>query len=119
MWCVKGELGCARPRPWCCALQPTRPAPPTAPLPTRPSPTTADDPHTKANLLLQAHLGRVPLPISDYVTDTKAVLDNSLRVLQVRYRPAPRCPVLGHTDRMHVCGGTCGWGHSSRAACTA
>eukprot|EP00887_Chlorella_sp_A99_P000213 scaffold13.g213.t1 len=27
---------------------------------------TADDPHTKANLLLQAHMGRLPLPISDY-----------------------------------------------------
>ncbi|KAL4422681.1 hypothetical protein ABPG75_008878 [Micractinium tetrahymenae] len=43
---------------------------------------TADDPHTKANLLLQAHLGRLALPISDYVTDTKGVLDNSLRILQ-------------------------------------
>ncbi|PRW32956.1 activating signal cointegrator 1 complex subunit 3 isoform B [Chlorella sorokiniana] len=43
---------------------------------------TADDPHTKANLLLQAHLGRLPLPISDYVTDTKGALDNSLRILQ-------------------------------------
>jgi Sec63 Brl domain len=42
----------------------------------------ADDPHCKASLLLQAHLGGVALPISDYVTDTKTVLDNSLRVLQ-------------------------------------
>lgn len=41
-----------------------------------------DDPHTKANLLLQAHFSRLPLPISDYVTDTKTVLDNSLRLLQ-------------------------------------
>lgn len=47
---------------------------------------TADDPHTKAQLLLQAHLSRSPLPISDYVTDTKGVLDNSLRILQVRGR---------------------------------
>jgi hypothetical protein len=45
---------------------------------------SADDPHTKTNLLLQAHLGRLPLPISDYITDTKGVLDNTLRVLQVR-----------------------------------
>ena len=44
----------------------------------------ADDPHAKANLLLQAHLSRLPLPISDYITDTKTVLDNSLRILQVR-----------------------------------
>ncbi|KAL4525728.1 hypothetical protein Ndes2526B_g09336 [Nannochloris sp. 'desiccata'] len=43
---------------------------------------TVDDPHTKASLLLQAHLSRLPLPISDYITDTKSVLDNSLRILQ-------------------------------------
>lgn len=44
----------------------------------------AGDPHTKTNLLLHTHLGRVPLPISDYLSDTKGVLDNTLRVLQVR-----------------------------------
>lgn len=27
-------------------------------------------------------MGRLPLPISDYITDTKSALDNSLRVLQ-------------------------------------
>ncbi|KAL0039926.1 hypothetical protein WJX77_011783 [Trebouxia sp. C0004] len=43
---------------------------------------SADDPHTKANLLLQAHMSRLPAPISDYVTDTKSVLDQSLRILQ-------------------------------------
>ena len=31
---------------------------------------------------VQAHMGRVPPPISDYVGDTKTALDNSLRVLQ-------------------------------------
>lgn len=30
----------------------------------------------------QAHMGRVELPMSDYITDTKTVLDNSLRILQ-------------------------------------
>jgi activating signal cointegrator complex subunit 3 len=44
----------------------------------------ADDPHAKAGLLLQAHLGRGTLPVSDYITDTRSVLDNSLRILQVR-----------------------------------
>ena len=29
-------------------------------------------------------MGRLPLPISDYVTDTKTVLDNTLRILQAR-----------------------------------
>ena len=48
----------------------------------------ADDPHAKAGLLLQAHLGRQPLPVSDYSTDTRSVLDNSLRVLQVNYTHA-------------------------------
>ncbi|GFR39799.1 hypothetical protein Agub_g285, partial [Astrephomene gubernaculifera] len=43
---------------------------------------TADDPHTKASLLLQAHLSRLPPPIADYLTDTKSVLDNSARLLQ-------------------------------------
>ena len=43
---------------------------------------TMDSPHTKANLLLQAHLSRQALPISDYLTDTKSVLDQSLRVMQ-------------------------------------
>lgn len=40
------------------------------------------DPHIKTNLLLQAHLSRLPLPITDYVTDTKTALDNSVRLLQ-------------------------------------
>lgn len=29
---------------------------------------TLDSPHTKVNLLLQAHFSRLPLPISDYIT---------------------------------------------------
>ena len=41
-----------------------------------------DSPHTKALLLLQAHFARAPLPMSDYVTDTRSVLDQSIRVLQ-------------------------------------
>lgn len=41
-----------------------------------------DDPHAKANLLLQAHFSRLPLPIADYVTDTRTTLDNSIRLLQ-------------------------------------
>lgn len=31
---------------------------------------------------MQAHMSRLPAPISDYVTDTKSVLDQSLRILQ-------------------------------------
>ncbi|KAM1340459.1 hypothetical protein ACFX2H_038850 [Malus domestica] len=41
-----------------------------------------DDPHIKANLLFQAHFSQLELPISDYVTDLKSVLDQSIRVIQ-------------------------------------
>ncbi|GLJ46147.1 hypothetical protein SUGI_0972180 [Cryptomeria japonica] len=41
-----------------------------------------DDPHVKTNLLLQAHFSRLELPISDYVTDLKSVLDQSIRIIQ-------------------------------------
>lgn len=41
-----------------------------------------DSPHVKANLLLQAHFSGVPFPISDFNTDLKNVLDQSVRILQ-------------------------------------
>ena len=41
-----------------------------------------ESPHVKAQLLLQAHFARSSLPMADYVTDTKSVLDQALRVLQ-------------------------------------
>lgn len=41
-----------------------------------------DKPSCKAEILIQAHLGRTSLPVSDYVTDTRSVLDNSMRILQ-------------------------------------
>lgn len=42
------------------------------------------DPHIKANILLQYHIGQLQdaLPIVDYKTDTKLVLDNAPRLLQ-------------------------------------
>ena len=41
-----------------------------------------DSPHVKANLLLQCVMSRAELPISDYYTDTRSVLDQCIRVLQ-------------------------------------
>ncbi|XP_078430191.1 U5 small nuclear ribonucleoprotein helicase isoform X2 [Wolffia australiana] len=41
-----------------------------------------DDPHVKANLLFQAHLSRLELPVTDYYTDLKSVLDQSIRIIQ-------------------------------------
>jgi len=40
------------------------------------------DPHTKAFLLLQAHMDRLDLPITDYVGDQNSVLDQSIRIIQ-------------------------------------
>eukprot|EP01135_Chromosphaera_perkinsii_P001316 Nk52_evm43s164 gene=Nk52_evmTU43s164 len=51
-------------------------------LPFAPPPNTFDSSHTKTFLLLQARLCRSKLPFSDYVTDTKSVLDQVFRVLQ-------------------------------------
>ncbi len=40
-----------------------------------------DSSHVKTNLLIQAHLSRLPLPISDYLTNTKLVLDSCVRIM--------------------------------------
>ena len=41
-----------------------------------------DDPHCKTSLLLQHHLGRLELPVSDYNTDLRSVLDQAIRIVQ-------------------------------------
>ena len=43
---------------------------------------TMDSSNTKANLLLQAYFSRMPLPITDYYSDTKFVLDQAIRIVQ-------------------------------------
>ena len=52
-------------------------------LPLEVDPHSFDNAHTKAHLLFQAHFTRLPLPSSDYFTDTKSVLDQAIRILQV------------------------------------
>lgn len=42
----------------------------------------ADKAACKAEILIQAHLDRLQLPVSDYVTDTRTVLDSTTRILQ-------------------------------------
>ena len=44
------------------------------------SPPDFGSPHAKAFLLLQARMTHAPLPITDYVNDTKTVMDAALRV---------------------------------------
>lgn len=46
------------------------------------NPYTYDSSHTKAHLLFQSHFSRLSLPCADYVTDTKSVLDQAIRILQ-------------------------------------
>eukprot|EP00927_Polykrikos_kofoidii_P084346 TRINITY_DN8859_c2_g1_i1.p1 TRINITY_DN8859_c2_g1~~TRINITY_DN8859_c2_g1_i1.p1 ORF type:complete len:2277 (+),score=381.93 TRINITY_DN8859_c2_g1_i1:118-6948(+) len=41
-----------------------------------------DSPHTKAFLLLQAHMWGLALPMNDYKTDLKSVLDRSIPLIQ-------------------------------------
>ncbi|KAG2374583.1 hypothetical protein C9374_010602 [Naegleria lovaniensis] len=41
-----------------------------------------ESPHVKCYLLLQAHFERVKLPIVDYITDTRTVLDSTIRIAQ-------------------------------------
>ncbi|CAK7565543.1 MAG: Putative steryl acetyl hydrolase mug81 [Sporothrix epigloea] len=40
------------------------------------------DPHVKSFLLLQAHMSRIALPITDYVGDQTSVLDQAIRIIQ-------------------------------------
>ena len=39
---------------------------------------------SESRVWAQAHWGRLGLPVADYVTDTKSVLDQAVRVLQAR-----------------------------------
>ena len=48
-----------------------------------------DSPHVKAHLLLQSHFNRNELPCTDYHTDTKSVLDQAIRILQVHFGLTP------------------------------
>uniref|UniRef100_A0A452IL56 Activating signal cointegrator 1 complex subunit 3 n=1 Tax=Gopherus agassizii TaxID=38772 RepID=A0A452IL56_9SAUR len=52
-------------------------------LPIEVNPHSFDSSHTKTHLLLQAHFSRAMLPCPDYATDTKTVLDQSVRICQV------------------------------------
>ena len=54
------------------------------------------DPHTKAFILVQAHLEYTKLPISDYLNDTKSVIENLPRILAaMSYIAAAECDVEG------------------------
>ena len=64
---------------------------------------TLDSPHTKAFLLLQAHFEDLELPISDFITDTKSVLDQAVRILQAMVDvSADRGALLTALNTMHL-----------------
>ncbi len=65
-----------------CALQHDGPTSPHSLCSFLASRSAYDSAHCKAFLLLVAHLEGAPLPISDYITDTKMVLDQVTRVLK-------------------------------------
>lgn len=54
-------------------------------VPLEVNPHTYDSSHTKTHILLQCHFGQLPLPSTDYNTDTKSVLDQAIRILQVSF----------------------------------
>ena len=61
---------------------------------------TMDSPNTKTSLLLQSHFSRLALPSTDYLTDTKSVLDQAPRVLQAMVDVAGESGWLGTTLRV-------------------
>ncbi len=54
------------------------------------------DPHVKSFLLLQAHMSRISLPITDYVGDQTSVLDQAIRIIQASIDVLTE---LGHLSR--------------------
>lgn len=48
----------------------------------KPDALSYDSPYTKVFLLLQAHFSHLPLPNADFLTDTKSVLDQAIRIQQ-------------------------------------
>jgi activating signal cointegrator complex subunit 3 len=50
-----------------------------------------DSPHVKTELLLQAHMQRAPLPIVDYVTDTRSVMEQAIRIVTAMIDVASDC----------------------------
>ena len=61
---------------------------------------TMDSPNTKTSLLLQSHFSRLVLPSTDYLTDTKSVMDNAPRVLQAMLDVAGESGWLGTSLRV-------------------
>lgn len=65
-------------------------------------PLTYDNPHTKTFLLMQAHFSHLPLPNTDFSTDTKSVLDQTIRIIQAMIDVVAEKGWLATTLRMQM-----------------
>lgn len=66
-----------------------------------------EDPHTKSFLMVQAYLEHAKLPISDYVNDTKSVIENMPRLLSAfAYVGAAETNTPGIFDVLSQCSRT-------------
>ena len=59
-----------------------------------------DSPHVKTELLLQAHMKRAQLPIVDYATDTRSVMEQAIRIVTAMLDVASDC---GWAKTVRVC----------------
>lgn len=58
------------------------------------------DPHVKSFLLLQSHISRIELPLSDYIGDCNSVLDQSIRIIQASIDTLVELGYLSSTMQM-------------------
>lgn len=75
-----------------------------------------DSPHVKTELLLQAHMNRTQLPIVDYVTDTRSVMEQAIRIVTAMLDVASDCgwlkPVRSCISLLQALSQGCFWDDS-------
>ncbi len=75
-----------------------------------------DSPHVKTELLLQAHMTRTQLPIVDYVTDTRSVMEQAIRIVTAMLDVASDCgwlkPVRSCISLLQALSQGCFWDDS-------
>jgi activating signal cointegrator complex subunit 3 len=75
-----------------------------------------DSPHVKTELLLQAHMQRMQLPIVDYMTDTRSVMEQAIRIVTAMLDVASDCgwvkPVRACVSLLQALSQGCFWDNS-------
>jgi len=59
-----------------------------------------DSPFVKTNLLFQCHFSRIPMPVADYKTDLRSVLEQAIRILQALIDVTAEFGFLGVTNKV-------------------